>query len=186
MSETTLKKRGDEMIKKCLFITFFLLFGSHLYAKSHQIKRVSSPYLLVDKTEESSSKEQIITKAQEYLGKSYGFGNKNDFKTDCSGFTQEIFGQFGLSLPRSAALQSKFGSKVDVKDLQVGDLLFYRTYKKEPSHVAIYAGNGQMIHASFRGKKVQFDSIDKSYYKQRFMYAKRVALVMQDSSIQTN
>lgn len=174
------------MIKKCLFIAFFLLFGNHLYAKSHQVKRVSSPYLLVDKTEESSSKNKIITKAEEYLGKSYGFGNKNDFKTDCSGFTQEIFEQFGLSLPRSAALQSKHGSRVDIKDLQVGDLLFYRTYKKEPSHVAIYAGNGQMIHASFRSRQVQYDDIEKSYYKQRFMYAKRLALVEQDPSIQQN
>lgn len=54
--------------------------------------------------------------------------------------------------------------------------MFYQTYKNEPSHVAIYAGNGKIIHASFRNKQVQYDAIDKGYYKQRFMYAKRLAL----------
>ena len=83
-------------------------------------------------------------------------------------------------------MQSKYGSKVDLKDLQVGDLLFYRTYKREPSHVAIYAGNGQIIHASYRSKKVQYDDIDKGYYKQRFMYAKRVAFYELDLSIRQN
>ncbi len=65
---------------------------------------------------------------------------------------------------------------VDLSELQVGDLLFYRTYKSDPSHVAIYAGNGQIIHASYAAKKVQYDSIDKAYYKQRFLYAKRLSL----------
>lgn len=164
------------MIKKYLIIMVFILSGTHLYAKIHHAPKVTHPYLIVDRSSDDLSKKRIIEKAEEYLGVSYGFGNKNEIKTDCSGFTQQVFKEFGLSLPGSAALQSKYGSKVDLKDLQVGDLLFYRTYKKEPSHVAIYAGNGQIIHASYRSKKVQYDDIDKRYYKQRFMYAKRLAL----------
>lgn len=175
------------MIKKTLFIAFFLLFGNHLYAKTNHKVHIDSPYLLVDKSRDSELRNKIITKAQEYLGKAYGFGSKNDYKTDCSGFTQDVFEQFGLSLPRSAAQQSKYGYKVDIKDLQVGDLLFYRTYKKKaPSHVAIYAGNGQIIHASFRSKQVQYDTMNKRYYKQRFMYAKRVAVTEQDLSSKQN
>ncbi len=122
-----------------------------------------------------SVKDKVIARAKTFLGTPYGFGHEGE-QTDCSGFTQQVFLPLGISLPRSAAEQAQLGSKVDPNDLQVGDLLFYRTYKSDPSHVAIYAGNGQIIHASFSAKKVQYDSIDKEYYKQRFLYAKRLAL----------
>lgn len=121
-------------------------------------------------------KNKVLARAKDFLGTPYGFGNKNGERTDCSGFTQQVYRQFGVSLPRSAAEQSQLGENVGMDDLQVGDLLFYRTYKSDPSHVAIYAGDGQIIHASYANKKVQYDSIDKAYYKQRFMYAKRLAL----------
>jgi len=130
----------------------------------------------------SSAKERVLAKAKEFLGTPYGFGNKDSVQTDCSGFTQQVYKQFGVTLPRSAAEQARLGTDVDANDLQVGDLLFYQTYKSEPSHVAIYAGEGQIIHASYRNKRVQYDAIDKGYYKQRFMYAKRLALNTQDSS----
>jgi len=124
----------------------------------------------------TSTKENILARAKEFLGTPYGFGNKDSVQTDCSGFTQQVFRQFGIALPRSAAEQAALGTYVDASDLQVGDLMFYQTYKSEPSHVAIYAGDGKIIHASFRSKQVQYDTIDKGYYKQRFMYAKRLAL----------
>lgn len=124
----------------------------------------------------TNAKNKLLAKAKEFLGTPYGFGNRSDERTDCSGFTQQVFSQFGISLPHSAAEQAELGERVDLADLQVGDLMFYRTYKSDPSHVAIYAGNGQMIHASYNARKVQFDSIDKGYYKERFLYAKRIAL----------
>lgn len=129
-----------------------------------------------------SVKERIMARAKQLLGTPYGFGNKEATQTDCSGFTQQVFSQFGVSLPHSAAEQAQYGKEVDSNDLQVGDLLFYRTYKDEPSHVGIYAGDGQIIHASYKNKRVQYDAINKGYYKQRFMYAKRLALNNYDSS----
>jgi cell wall-associated NlpC family hydrolase len=129
-----------------------------------------------------SVKDRILARAKEMLGTPYGYGNKESTQTDCSGFTQQVFSQFGVSLPRSAAEQASYGKTVDSNDLQVGDLMFYRTYKDEPSHVGIYAGDGQIIHASYRNKRVQYDAINKGYYKQRFLYAKRLALNNYDSS----
>lgn len=123
-----------------------------------------------------NAKEKLLSRAKDFLGTPYGFGNRDGERTDCSGFTQQVYRQFGVSLPRSAAEQAQLGESVNMNDLQVGDLLFYRTYKSDPSHVAIYAGDGQIIHASYASKKVQYDSIDKDYYRQRFMYAKRLAL----------
>lgn len=129
-----------------------------------------------------SVKDRIMARAKALLGTPYGFGDKGSSQTDCSGFTQQVFSQFGIALPHSAAEQAAFGKDVDSNDLQVGDLMFYHTYKDEPSHVAIYAGDGQIIHASYKNRRVQFDAIDKGYYKQRFMYAKRLALNAHDSS----
>ncbi|MCL4432243.1 MAG: C40 family peptidase [Epsilonproteobacteria bacterium] len=123
-----------------------------------------------------------MARAKQLLGTPYGFGNKEITQTDCSGFTQQVFSQFGVSLPHSAAGQAQYGKEVDSNDLQVGDLMFYRTYKDEPSHVGIYAGDGQIIHASYKNRRVQFDAINKGYYKQRFMYAKRLALNNYDAS----
>ncbi len=130
----------------------------------------------------TSAKERVLAKAKEFLGTPYGFGNKDSEQTDCSGFTQQVYKQFGVTLPHSAAEQARLGTNVDASDLQVGDLLFYQTYKNEPSHVAIYAGDGKIIHASYQSRRVQYDTIDKGYYRQRFMYAKRIALNTQDLS----
>jgi hypothetical protein len=129
-----------------------------------------------------SVKDRVMARAKELLGTPYGFGNKEATQTDCSGFTQQVFSQFGISLPHSAAEQAAYGKDVEYKDLQVGDLMFFHTYKDEPSHVAIYAGDGQIIHASFKNRRVQFDDMDKGYYKQRFLYAKRLALNNRDAS----
>jgi cell wall-associated NlpC family hydrolase len=129
-----------------------------------------------------SVKDRVMARAKELLGTPYGFGNKESSQTDCSGFTQQVYSQFGISLPHSAAEQAAYGKEVDSKDLQVGDLMFFQTYKNEPSHVAIYAGDGQIIHASYKNRRVQYDAIDKGYYKQRFMYAKRLALNNHDAS----
>lgn len=124
----------------------------------------------------ANAKNKLLAKAKEFLGTPYGFGGKSDERTDCSGFTRQVFSQFGIDLPRSAAEQAEFGETVSLSDLQVGDLLFYRTYKSDPSHVAIYAGDGQIIHASYNARRVQFDSIEKGYYRDRFLFAKRIAL----------
>ncbi len=132
----------------------------------------STPHQIV--TNLKNAKEKVLARAKEFLGTPYGFGDNGD-RTDCSGFTQQVYKSFGISLPHSATEQALLGEKVNPDELQVGDLLFYRTYKSDPSHVAIYAGNGQIIHASYAAHKVQYDSIDKGYYKNRFMYARRIA-----------
>jgi cell wall-associated NlpC family hydrolase len=122
-----------------------------------------------------NAKEKVLSRAKEFLGTPYGFGDKDGGRTDCSGFTQQVYRDFGISLPRSASEQAMLGESVSLNELQIGDLLFYRTYKSDPSHVAIYAGNGQIIHASYAAKRVQYDSIEKSYYKNRFIGARRLA-----------
>lgn len=97
---------------------------------------------------------------------------------DCSGFVRYVFAHaVGLELPTNSASQFLAGLKVDRGDMQPGDLVFFRTAGRRGqgriSHVGIYIANGQFIHSPSRGKTVRVDSLDESYWAQRFAGAKR-------------
>ncbi|MHA6204283.1 C40 family peptidase [Dyella soli] len=97
---------------------------------------------------------------------------------DCSGFVRYVFAHaVGLELPTNSASQFVAGFKVDRGDMKPGDLVFFRTAGRRGqgriSHVGIYIANGQFIHSPSRGKTVRVDSLDESYWAQRFAGAKR-------------
>ncbi|RDJ00074.1 peptidoglycan endopeptidase [Dyella solisilvae] len=97
---------------------------------------------------------------------------------DCSGFVRYVFAHaVGLELPTNSASQFLAGLKVSRDDMKPGDLVFFRTAGKHGqgriSHVGIYIANGQFIHSPSRGKTVRVDSLDESYWSQRFAGAKR-------------
>lgn len=90
----------------------------------------------------------IVATAMKYVGYPYVYGgNSLTGGIDCSGFTQQIYAMYGISLPRTSRAQSTVGTTVSLSNLQPGDLLFY-TYGGVVGHVAIYAGNNQVVHAS--------------------------------------
>ena len=124
------------------------------------------------------SKESIIQVAKKYLGAPYKFGG-NDFITgiDCSGYVKKVFGRFNVNLPRTARdIYYRSGKSVKRDELDTGDLVFFITYAKYPSHVGIYMGNDEFIHASSASRKVTIDNINKQYYRKRYIGAKRVQL----------
>jgi len=124
------------------------------------------------------TKENIITVAKRYLGAPYKFGGYS-FKTgiDCSGYVKKIFSKFNVELPRTARdIYYNAGTRVAKSQLQTGDLVFFRTYASYPSHVGIYMGNGQFIHASSGAHKVSITSLNKNYYTKRYIGAKRIQL----------
>jgi len=108
------------------------------------------------------------------LGTEYRFGGQSIRGIDCSAFVQEVFSMVGVNLPRTARYQAQFGTFVSRENLKPGDLLFFSTYAKFPSHVGIYIGEGKMIHASSAGGKVIISNIDKDYYLRHFLFAKRI------------
>lgn len=123
----------------------------------------------------SQQYKEILHYASDFLGRSYGLGQKTDRKIDCSGFVQEVYNHFNFRLPRSVFEQSRIGKKVAFEDIHEGDLLFFcKSPNTTPSHVAIYAGNRKIIHASYTAKCVNIDSIDKAFYKKHFLFAKRL------------
>lgn len=104
----------------------------------------------VEKEESTSKGEGIVTYAKQFLGGRYVYGGNNlNTGVDCSGFTQQVMKKFGITISRSSRSQFSNGVKVAKKeDLKPGDLVFYGTNGRKIDHVALYAGNGQIIHAS--------------------------------------
>lgn len=96
----------------------------------------------------------------ETKGKPYVFGATGPRAYDCSGLTLRAFESAGIKLPRTSREQAKVGQKIDQKDLKPGDLIFYASGGSAISHVAIYAGNGQVFHASTSSKPVGFGDVD--------------------------
>ena len=126
-------------------------------------------------TEKEDNWLSVIDTAMDYLGVPYRFGGSSLKGIDCSAFVQRVYKYFSIDLPRTAREQFKAGVKVSKKDdLRIGDLIFFRTYARFPSHVGIYIGEGKMIHASSRDKKVTITSINEPYYVRRYIGAIRL------------
>ena len=105
----------------------------------------------------------------------YVFGGNNPhFGLDCSSFTMYVYRKLGIKLPRTARAQFNVGVPVDIGNLKVGDLVFFRTYARYPSHVGIYIGNGRFIHFSSMYHGLAISSLSERYFKRRFIGAKRV------------
>ena len=125
-------------------------------------------------TATSSKAKAIISTAKSFLGVPYVWGGQSPSGFDCSGYIQYVFGKHGVTLPRTAAEQFNVGTSVSKSNLIPGDLVYFTTYKEGPSHVGIFLGNGQIIHASSGKEEVTISSLSSSYYTSRYIGAKRV------------
>ena len=128
-------------------------------------------------SESVTSKAQPLLKALSMIGTPYRFGSNNPEKgLDCSGFVKHVYKETAdISLPRSARDMSKEGQAVAKEQLEPGDLVFFNTRKRPNSHVGIYAGNGEFVHASSnRSKQVTVSRMDQQYWATRFDGARRV------------
>lgn len=121
----------------------------------------------------SGNKTSIVSRAYEFLGRPYVWGASGPRAFDCSGFTSYVYKDFGVSLPHKASSQAGIGQTVSKSNLQAGDLVFFNT-TGGISHVGIYIGSGQFIHASSGSDKVTVSELSSSYYSARFVTAKRM------------
>jgi len=122
----------------------------------------------------SSRGDSLIRTALSFRGTPYRMGATGRGAFDCSGFIRYIYAQQGSALPRTAAEQYGRGFKVDKADLQAGDLVFFKnTYKRGVSHVGMYIGNGQFVHASSGRHAVTVSNLSDSYYQNHWAGARR-------------
>jgi|WetSurMetagenome_2_1015567.scaffolds.fasta_scaffold129611_2 cell wall-associated NlpC family hydrolase len=141
-------------------------------------------------TEEAVNPESLPTRIRlvqagfEMLGMRYRFGGSGTNGIDCSGLVKNLFSKFDIDLPRSSKEQYKQGEKISNKDdLQVGDLVFFSSGGTQPTHVGIYIGNNQFIHAARKAKQVVVSDISKLWYTMRYLGARRIAGLWGDEPV---
>ena len=116
----------------------------------------------------------LVRTALSYRGTPYRMGGRGRGSFDCSGFTSFLFAKAGSPLPRTARQQFQNGLKVSRNEMQPGDLVFFKnTYRRGVSHVGIYIGNGNFIHAASSGRGVRVDSLNGRYYARHWAGARR-------------
>jgi hypothetical protein len=115
---------------------------------------------------------EVCSNAKAQIGTPYIWGGTAPGGFDCSGFSQYVYKENGFTIPRTAAEQ--FHSLAAVKELEPGDLVFFRTHGRGISHVGIYIGSGEFIHSPARGQDIRTDNLYSQYWKDHYAGARRV------------
>src|SRR5699024_5752695 len=113
----------------------------------------------------------VIGHAKELIGTPYEWGGTSPSGFDCSGFIQFVYEKEDKTLPRTVREVWNYGSLVD--EPSIGDLVFFETYQAGPSHMGIYLGNGDFIHAG-SSEGVTISNINAEYWHQRYIGAKNI------------
>ena len=117
---------------------------------------------------------EIVTAALALRGAPYRNGGTTPDGFDCSGFTQYVFAQHGIRLPRDVREQFHSGKAVKPDDLEPGDLVFFATTNASASHVAIVIGGDEFVHAPSASGVVRVERLSATYWSQRYLGARRV------------
>lgn len=118
-------------------------------------------------------KARLMAQYNEWKGTPYKYNSISNKGIDCSGFMLVTFkSQFGIEMPRSTDMQVKLGEPVPKSELQIGDLVFFKTGSRE-RHVGVYIGDSQFMHASTR-EGVKISSLDNKYWKKTYWTSKRI------------
>jgi hypothetical protein len=120
-------------------------------------------------------RNRIVQTAKKYIGIPYKWGGESAREGfDCSGLTMTVYQINGLDLPRTSRQQWNTGVPVGRDRLAEGDLVFFATSGgRRVTHVGIYAGENKFIHAPRRGKTIRMTTLSKTYYRKRYLGARR-------------
>lgn len=146
-------------------------------AKSTQTNKLKTPttetkkFPIINQSSLNTKQVTILKEIERWLGTPYCWGGASKNCTDCSGFVREVFNTVGVTLPRTAQEQFNFLRNVSEKDLTVGDLVFFKNNIRI-SHVGIYVGNNEFVHAS-SSRGVIRQSLSNQYHQDRFAGYKR-------------
>jgi len=123
----------------------------------------------------SAAHERAAAQALKMVGAPYRYGGASPKGFDCSGLVQYSYRQAGVALPHNTEQLRRHGAPVRVSQLRPGDLVFFDQSGKKNSHVAIYVGHGEIVHAPSSGKRVRRDRLDSPYWKKHVSEARRLS-----------
>ena len=115
----------------------------------------------------------LVAYAMKFMGRPYVWGASGPSAFDCSGFTAYVYNAFGIYLDHYTGSQFQNGSAVSRGNLAPGDLVFFNT-DSSISHVGMYIGDGQFIHASSGSRQVTISNLGESYYNSRYAGGRRI------------
>ena len=148
------------------------------YIKIHDGSEDLGP--IVQETELIDSRytgTDIVNKAKEFIGTPYLWGGFTPVGFDCSGIVKYVYNHFGIEISRTTYYQVHEGKTVQRNELRAGDLIFFTTNEEDASdisHVGIYIGNNDFIHAPGPGQLVKVSSLSSSYYNEKYYVSKRI------------
>lgn len=120
---------------------------------------------------------EVALLADAQIGRPYRWGGRSPEQGfDCSGLVHWAYGRVGVDLPRVVRDQQRVGRPVPAGDLAPGDLVFFSIEGGRISHVGVYVGDADFVHAPRRGKPVRRDSLDDPYWRERWNESRRVAV----------
>ncbi len=162
-----------KVLASLLLSTSLLVSGIGASTAAEQIRKDEQPSFLERYT---NAAQDVILQGLKLVGVRYRLGGNNeDSGLDCSGFVRLVFkDSIGASLPRTAKEMSEVGQQIDASQLKPGDLVFFNTMRRTFSHVGIYLGDNHFMHAPRTGAEVRVESMDSSYWVQRYNGARRI------------
>ena len=167
-------------------LSLLLLSGCAQGSMNQSAADVLSSVVLAGETRGSSrsapsaSAARVLDTADEYVGVPYRWGGTSPMTGfDCSGYVRYVFARQGIQLPRTSREQASAGQSVTarVSRLRQGDLMLFAEPRKPISHVAIYVGDGRIIHSSSSGGGVRYDALDTrrgQWFVQHMVAARRL------------
>ena len=141
---------------------------------------ISADYItIIDAAEAAAynSVSSVVEYAKQFLGYPYVYGGTSPRGFDCSGFVKYVFAHFGVKMNRTASAQMDNGTPVSMNNLIPGDVVFFKkpgSSASRASHVGIYIGNGQFIHASTSSTGVIISKMSSAYYTSGFVGGRRL------------
>lgn len=143
----------------------------------------SQPEPVVLPAEPAAITSDVVATALALKGTQYrNGGSEPSGGFDCSGLVQWVFAQHGTALPRETHEQYEIGKKIDQDEVRPGDLVFFKTVSKGPSHVGIALGGGEFVHAPSSRGVVRVESYTKTeYWADRWLGARRINPISQST-----
>ncbi len=169
-------REGEVVTAEELRDGWYKLAGDEGYVSAEFVEEVDAEQAaeLAAQASASGRGAEIVNYAMQYEGCSYVYGGSSPRGFDCSGFTKYVYAQFGYSLYRSASDQLGNGVSVSRSELQPGDLVFFKQTSRPASHVGIYIGGNQFIHASAPGVGVIVSPLNDSGVARGYTGARRI------------